>query len=107
MSVWIVLGTMTRRDKIQLIIIYGMVLMAGLFTWYMYERWTAPIHSHEVQVKECPAGSYNINTKDEPICKLEPTGCPYGDSIPLDVCFEKFKPQTEAEFKPVENMVGK
>ena len=34
----------------------------------------------------CPDGSYNIGTKDgvNPICKLEPTGCPYGDSIPLD-----------------------
>jgi hypothetical protein len=34
----------------------------------------------------CPDGSYNIGiTKDgSPLCKLEPTGCPYGDSIPLD-----------------------
>lgn len=36
----------------------------------------------------CPTGSYNIGTKDgvEPICKLEPTGCPFGDSVPLDKC---------------------
>lgn len=34
----------------------------------------------------CPAGSYNIgeSKNGEVICKLEPTGCPYGDSIPLD-----------------------
>lgn len=34
----------------------------------------------------CPAGSYNIGISkdDKPLCKLEPTGCPYGDSIPLD-----------------------
>lgn len=34
----------------------------------------------------CPDGSYNIGiTKDgNPLCKLEPTGCPWGDSIPLD-----------------------
>lgn len=35
----------------------------------------------------CPAGSYEIGRKEQggdPICKLEPTGCPYGDSIPLD-----------------------
>ncbi len=34
----------------------------------------------------CPTGSYNIGiTKDgSPLCKLEPTGCPFGDSIPLD-----------------------
>lgn len=44
----------------------------------------------------CPAGSYNIGTKDgiNPICKLEPTGCPYGDSIPMDMC-DKFKDQQE------------
>lgn len=36
----------------------------------------------------CPTGSYNIGTKDgvNPICKLEPTGCPFGDSVPLDKC---------------------
>jgi hypothetical protein len=30
---------------------------------------------------ECPAGSYAIG---DGVCKNEPTGCPYGDSIPLD-----------------------
>lgn len=38
--------------------------------------------------KECEAGStlqgYKDEAKQEPICKLDPTGCPYGDSIPLD-----------------------
>lgn len=45
---------------------------------------------------KCPAGSYDIGiSKDgSPICKLEPTGCPYGDSIPMDMC-DKFKPQVE------------
>ena len=33
----------------------------------------------------CPAGSYRIGgTESEPVCKAEPTGCPYGDSIPVD-----------------------
>lgn len=31
--------------------------------------------------QSCPAGSYEI---DQGVCKKEPTGCPYGDSIPLD-----------------------
>ncbi len=62
----------------------------------------------------CPAGSYDIGiSKDgSPICKLEPTGCPYGDSIPMDMC-AKFEPQTlpattpePIEAEPVE-MVGK
>ncbi len=30
---------------------------------------------------KCPAGQYEI---DEGVCKSEPTGCPYGDSIPVD-----------------------
>jgi hypothetical protein len=34
--------------------------------------------------KSCPAGTYNIGTTNEPVCKNEPTGCPYGDSIPVD-----------------------
>lgn len=37
----------------------------------------------------CPAGSYNIGSKEpggEPICKLEPTGCPWGDSVPMEKC---------------------
>lgn len=35
--------------------------------------------------KQCPAGSYRIGgTDSEPVCKAEPTGCPYGDSIPVD-----------------------
>lgn len=37
----------------------------------------------------CPEGTYLIDYLDgdkmqEPICKGEPTGCPYGDSIPVD-----------------------
>lgn len=30
---------------------------------------------------ECAPGSYSIG---DGICKQEPTGCPYGDSIPID-----------------------
>jgi hypothetical protein len=33
----------------------------------------------------CPAGTYEIGRDGaKPLCKAEPTGCPYGDSIPLD-----------------------
>lgn len=36
----------------------------------------------------CPDGSYNIGIEKDgnPICKLEPTGCPWGDSVPMDKC---------------------
>ena len=35
---------------------------------------------------KCPTGSYEIGREHDgaAICHLEPTGCPYGDSIPLD-----------------------
>lgn len=60
----------------------------------------------------CPDGSYNIGIEKDgnPICKLEPTGCPWGDSIPLDspkcappsdiICnadWTDCKPKTESE----------
>lgn len=43
----------------------------------------------------CPEGSYQIDvTKDgQPLCKLQPTGCPYGDSIPLGPDCDKHAPQ--------------
>lgn len=43
----------------------------------------------------CPDGSYNIGLEKQegqPICKLEPTGCPYGDSIPLGPECDKHAP---------------
>lgn len=38
---------------------------------------------------ECPDGTTLVDyedgaSKQKPICKGEPTGCPYGDSIPVD-----------------------
>lgn len=67
----------------------------------------APAQSHtqpaqaQQQSDVCPPGSYNIGTKDgiNPICKLEPTGCPYGDSIPMDMC-DKFKPAEPVQEQP-------
>ena len=48
--------------------------------------------------ERCPVGSYEIGSKDDvqPICKLEPTGCPYGDSIPMEDC-DKHAPVLENE----------
>jgi hypothetical protein len=45
---------------------------------------------------KCPAGSYLVGFKSKDagyICKLEPTGCPYGDSIPLGPNCDKHQPQ--------------
>ncbi len=60
---------------------------------------------------KCPNGSYPIGYDDETgaaICKKEPTGCPYGDSIPMDMC-DKFKPQPKksAPSKPISERGGK
>lgn len=46
---------------------------------------------------KCPEGSYNIGISKDgaAICKLEPTGCPYGDSIPLGADCDKHAPQSE------------
>ena len=57
----------------------------------------------EVPPKTCPEGSYEIGRKEDngdPICKLEPTGCPYGDSIPLGPECDKHKP-VEVQPTPV------
>lgn len=54
--------------------------------------------NHSGKPTPCPEGSYSIGIEKngENICKLEPTGCPYGDSIPLDIC-DKFKPVDEGK----------
>lgn len=58
----------------------------------------------------CPAGSYDIGISDKtgaPICKLEPTGCPYGDSIPLGPDCDKHAPQpieTVTPAQPIEDV---
>lgn len=36
----------------------------------------------------CPAGSYRIDESraGNIMCRIEPTGCPYGDSVPMKDC---------------------
>ncbi len=37
------------------------------------------------QTEQCASGSYEIDRQNnKPICKSDPTGCPYGENIPLD-----------------------
>lgn len=36
----------------------------------------------------CPKGTMNIGSPKQPACKIIPTGCPYGDSIPMEQCYE-------------------
>lgn len=68
------------------------ILIFSLVYWYLHSdnsEWRGQYDNLSIQtveIKECPDGSYNIGIEknNEVICKLEPTGCPYGDSIPLD-----------------------
>lgn len=44
---------------------------------------------------KCPAGSYSIGTDKATgavVCKANPTGCPYGDSVPLGPECDKLAP---------------
>lgn len=56
------------------------------------QTYTKPSKSKTTKSKPktytCPKGTMNINTPEQPACKIIPTGCPYGDSIPMDQCHE-------------------
>lgn len=59
---------------------------------------TCPVPENEEPPEECPDGTVNIGTEQEPICRDEPTGCPNGDSIPVDSpkCEEEEEEETPA-----------
>lgn len=54
---------------------------------------------------KCPDGSYLlVYGKDDgqPVCKMNPTGCPYGDSVPLGPECDKLTPApTDTETPPL------
>lgn len=79
---------------------YGALVVAAFVAGLAMPRpYIAALDGEQVSTKTCPAGSYEIGRKEpggDPICKLEPTGCPYGDSIPLDMC-DKFAPPKEVQ----------
>lgn len=86
---------MNKTDRKQLIVIWGFVafLFAAIVIAYSVYVNT-PVKASEA-VSGCPAGQTQIGTENgQPICRITPTGCPYGDSIPLDMC-DKFKPEEQ------------
>jgi hypothetical protein len=80
-------------------------------------KYSPTVEALPAPVQQCPAGSYDIGIEKDGsvICKLEPTGCPYGDSIPLDSpkcappapeAYDPYVPTPEY-VEPVELMQGK
>lgn len=69
---------------------YALLAIAALM-YYLYTNVNAA-----KPPTNCPSGSYQIAVDDQgnPVCKQDPTGCPYGDSIPMDMC-AKFGPVDE------------
>ena len=72
-------------------------LLIGLVAAELVKPSPQPANAQQ-SAQTCPAGSYEIDRRDgQPICKLEPTGCPYGDSIPLGPQCDKHAPVGTAE----------
>lgn len=63
---------MSNRDKL-----FNRIAMAVTIILAIVALW---IVTASAATLECPAGTYDAGG----FCKNEPTGCPYGDSIPLD-----------------------
>lgn len=101
------------RATIKRIIIIALGVLLALWVFNQIEANAQA----DPTVNRCPAGSYEIGSKtEEPLCRLEPTGCPYGDSIPLGEQCDKQKPvepQVKAAVtpdpvdEPVEEIQGK
>lgn len=60
------------------------VLMLGVLAGSIF----MPIKPALATDQTCPEGSYYIGTGPDgkPACHLNVTGCPFGDSVPLDKC---------------------
>lgn len=78
------------RDLKQVLWIWAIAIIAGIlvaaFIGYSVNA------DDRVPVTSCPDGTYQIGFDDDsqkPVCKNEPTGCVYGDSIPLSECVDK------------------
>lgn len=71
------------------------------------DKYDGDCTGHETQGRcadKCPPGTYKIGVDENTgaaICNNEPTGCPYGDSIPLGPECDKHKPQPQ-QTKPAQ-----
>lgn len=62
------------------------LILAGLLLSLLYFGVFNPAVAEQLPVDPCAPDSYNIGTIQEPICKITPTGCIYGDSMTKEVC---------------------
>lgn len=72
-----------------LLIIWGLAIVASIGVGlYINNAVNAEVQPPQPQ---CPTGSYFIGVGPDGLvaCHLNPTGCPYGDSIPMDQCVDK------------------
>lgn len=66
----------------QLLYIWLAVLVASILCYFSLVYMIA-----NAMPSNCPGGSYSIGINKDgsgEVCKAQPTGCAYGDSIPLD-----------------------
>lgn len=70
--------------------------------------YTLSVQSRNSAAQDCPTGSYEVARHNgKPICKLEPTGCPYAENIPKDS--PKCKPPQRSkpvQAKPIPKKTG-
>lgn len=64
-----------------LLVIVAVDLMVFHTEWVLVPSFDTP-KANAISV--CPKGTYPIGDA----CKNEPTGCPYGDSVPMELCYK-------------------
>ena len=85
-----------KKTGVALFFVFISVMIFGTYNYLASAQPNDQELQQTVQLNRCPEGSYEIGERDgEAICKLEPTGCPYGDSIPLGPDCDKAKANQE------------
>lgn len=74
--------------KYMLNTVFVVSVLVSIWLLAFHSDWImAPPFESRSFALSCRNGTYSIGE----VCKAEPTGCPDGDSVPLELC-EKFKP---------------
>jgi len=87
---------MTTKRKVKIAVMLVLIAAITYCAVSGYQVKIVPERANAQSTATCHEGSYEIGRKEDggdPICKLEPTGCPYGDSIPLGPDCDKHAPK--------------